>query len=106
MEVTQVTLALQATTTHPQVARHQPGGWGAFPAVAVDPADPSRLLAGADVGGLFASSDGGETWSVCTRQLETAFILDIRFVDDRVATRSSHTHPLGHHEDVQNISVE
>ena len=47
--------------------RFEPGGWGAFPAVAVspDPNDGSVMLAGADVGGLFGTIDGGVTWTQC-----------------------------------------
>jgi hypothetical protein len=62
-----------------QVEHFEPGGWGAFPAVAVHPENRSLLLAGADVGGMFVSTNGGESWSVCNGDLQTGFILDIAF---------------------------
>ena len=41
---------------------YAPGGWGAFLALARDPANRSQWLAGADVGGLFVSLDDGVSW--------------------------------------------
>lgn len=74
------------------VTRFDPGGWGALPSIDVDPADRTRLVAGADVGGLLSSSDSGVSWSTCGGtgtgsrtspggvQIITAFILATRFV--------------------------
>ena len=77
------------------VRRFDPGGWGALPSIDVDPTNRTRLVAGADVGGLLSSSDSGASWSVCsgsctTRtsgggggggvQIITAFILATHFV--------------------------
>lgn len=39
------------------------GGGGRFTAVAVNPADPSRVLVGSDVAGYFLSTDGGRTFA-------------------------------------------
>ena len=41
-----------------------PGGGGNSLAVGVSPADPNIVLMGSDVGGIFRSSDGGQTWSL------------------------------------------
>lgn len=60
--------------------RLEPGGWGAFPTIAEDPSNPGSMVAGADVGGLFASNDGGASWSECGHDLRTLFILDLRFI--------------------------
>lgn len=75
--------------------RFEPGGWGAFPSIDADPADPLMLVAGADVGGLQASTDAGASWVICTdsvgragvasraepnHTISTAFILTVRFL--------------------------
>jgi hypothetical protein len=61
--------------------RYEPGGWGAFPAIVVDSFDGDQMFAGADVGGLFASSDGGASWNTCNHhQLQTVFILDLQLI--------------------------
>ncbi|NDY56359.1 hypothetical protein G3N56_06330 [Desulfovibrio sulfodismutans] len=39
------------------------GGGGRFTALAVDPGDPNRVVAGSDVAGLFVSRDGGDTFA-------------------------------------------
>jgi photosystem II stability/assembly factor-like uncharacterized protein len=43
-----------------------PGGAGRATALAMSPADPSTLVAGAE-GGLFETSDGGSTWTLLSR---------------------------------------
>jgi hypothetical protein len=60
---------------------YEPGGWGAFPALARDPTDPLKWLAGADVGGLFYSADDGHSWATCNNDLlpATLWILTILF---------------------------
>jgi hypothetical protein len=39
-----------------------PGGGGALQAAAVSPGDPNVVLEGSDVGGIFRTTDGGQTW--------------------------------------------
>ncbi len=39
------------------------GGGGGVNCVAVDPADPSRAVAGGDISGVHDSADGGSTWT-------------------------------------------
>src|SRR3989442_14123769 len=41
-----------------------PGGGGNSLAVGVSPVDPNIVLMGSDVGGIFRSTDGGQTWSL------------------------------------------
>jgi len=50
-----------------------PGGGGAFNFAAVSPANPDIVMFGSDVGGLYRSEDGGETW-----QLKNDAIVDPR----------------------------
>lgn len=68
--------------------RLEPGGWGAFPALARDPRDPRSWLAGSDVGGAFFSEDDGASWSPClsaSLRNATAWINAITFTDKGTA---------------------
>lgn len=51
-----------------------PGGGGWIKALAVDPHNPMIVYAGCDVGGVFKSVDGGETWQTANQGLENDFI--------------------------------
>ncbi|TAN59220.1 hypothetical protein EPN16_07745 [bacterium] len=54
-----------------------PGGGGWIEALAVDPHNPMIVYAGCDVGGVFKSVDGGETWQTANEGLENDFIRGI-----------------------------
>jgi photosystem II stability/assembly factor-like uncharacterized protein len=49
-----------------------PGGAGALPSVVASPTDPNIVLATSDVGGIYRSTDGGQTWSLRNSHLATA----------------------------------
>ena len=46
---------------HASLQTYEPGGWGAFLALARHPLNASIWLAGADVGGLYISEDDGKS---------------------------------------------
>jgi hypothetical protein len=52
---------------------------GSISAVAVDPLNSQTLLAGATGGGIWRSTNGGQTWTPQTDQLGSLFISDIAF---------------------------
>lgn len=54
-----------------------PGGGGWIEALAVDPHNPLIVYAGCDVGGVFKSVDGGETWQTANQGIENDFIRGI-----------------------------
>ena len=60
------------------------GGVGAFDAIAIHPNDPEILFAGADVGGIFFSKDGGQSWKNISHSLTNFEILDIKIRYDSV----------------------
>ena len=64
------------------LSRLEPGGWGAFLALARSPTNPMLWLAGADVGGLFVSRNDGRDWASCGRTLPTLWIMAIMFTED------------------------
>src|SRR5262245_42801218 len=41
-----------------------PGGGGAIQTSAVSPADPNLAVVTSDVGGIYRTTDGGQTWSL------------------------------------------
>src|SRR5467141_1545434 len=47
-----------------QWKRIGPGGGGNMSAAAVSPADANIAIMGSDVGGIFRTGDGGQTWSI------------------------------------------
>jgi hypothetical protein len=72
----------------PPAVRYEPGGWGAFLALERHPQNSAVWLAGADVGGLFISTDDGETWGSCTDAgllPATLWVMSIAFVGDPAA---------------------
>jgi len=48
-----------------------PGSGGNLRAVGVSPADPNIALMGSDVGGIYRTADGGQTWSLRNNALVT-----------------------------------
>lgn len=46
-----------------------PGGGGNMFSVGVSPADPNIALMGGDVGGIFRTGDGGQTWTVANQAM-------------------------------------
>ncbi len=59
------------------------GGGGRFTAIAVDPADLSRILVGSDVAGYFQSTDGGQTFTLRGRELGGFAVSALAFHPDR-----------------------
>ena len=55
------------------------GGGGRFTALAVDPRDPLTVLAGSDVAGVFKSTDGGDSFALAGRGLDSFAIAAIAF---------------------------
>ena len=53
--------------------------FGRLNCLAIDPGNPNRLFAGAGSGGLWASSDGGQTWSPRTDNLPVLGVNDVKF---------------------------
>ncbi|WP_040251699.1 VPS10 domain-containing protein [Psychroserpens mesophilus] len=54
---------------------NQTSGWnpgvGRVTSVAIEPANPDHIIAGADTGGVWRSLDGGSSWTVLTDNLST-----------------------------------
>lgn len=69
------------------------GGGGRFTAVAVDPADPARMLVASDVAGYFLSADGGQTFTPRGRELGGLAVSALAYHPSRpgiVAIQASH----------------
>ena len=71
-------------------------------AIVVDPANPSNLYAGADIG-IWHSTDGGANWSVFSDGLPDAAVLDLQLHNPRRVLRAS-THGRGVFERTLNSS--
>lgn len=56
-----------------------PGSMGRFPDVAAHPSWPDVLVAGADVGGVYASDDHGASWTNITRDLPSNGVWAVAF---------------------------
>ena len=75
------------------LAEHQPDtlGGGRAGSVAVHPSNGDRLLAATETGGLFKSSDGGETWTHV--DAVPSFTQDVAFVEDQQAPEETEPDP-------------
>lgn len=62
-------------------------------ALAIDPANPTHLYVGADIG-IWRSTDGGATWSVFSQGLPDAAVLDLKLHPARRLLRAA-THGRG-----------
>lgn len=58
-------------------------GGGRFTALAIDPRNPLIVLAGSDVAGVFKSTDGGDSFALTGRGLESFAIAAIAFHPER-----------------------
>lgn len=58
---------------------------GSISALAIDPATPTTLYAGANIGGVFKSTNGGESWSAINTGLISTYISDLE-IDPKTPT--------------------
>jgi hypothetical protein len=62
---------------HPQRERWMPGGGGlCLHTILLDPADPQRMRIAVSTGGMYATKDGGATWSPSNQGVRAEFLPD------------------------------
>jgi hypothetical protein len=82
-----------------------PGGMGNFPAVATT-SDGNVIYAGTDVGGVFVSQDGGQSFQSANDGLDTIEILDVEVVEDSGTTTAYLGTNIGVYQRIDNGSWE